>query len=228
MRKIVFFGKTSIGQKQKVMMERDLNMVVESFCVTSDYYSKGDSFCGRPVVCFDDLPKLYGKDNFEVYMTIRFGNMNQNRDKAFKLCEQRGYNIGNYIHSSSKNYSSKMGRGNIIFPNVYICDFSEIGNGNVITFNSLISFNSKIGDFNWLVNISVAGHTTIGNNCFMGNSSGSNHSVNIGNNNLISAGVIVTKNTKDNTVILPNKNIVLKDIDVDLMDALLRKSFKIL
>jgi acetyltransferase-like isoleucine patch superfamily enzyme len=227
MKKVVFFGKTSLGKRLKVMMERDSNMIVESFCVTADYYSEGETFCGRPVVCFDDLIELYGKNNFEVYMTVRFGKMNQNRAQAFELCEQRGYFIANYIHPSSNNYSSKMGRGNIIFPNVYIADYSEIGNGNVITFNSLISYDSVIGDFNWLVNINLAGHTTIGNHCFMGISSGTNHSISIGNNNLISAGIIISKSTKDNTVILPNKNIVLKNIDVDIMDALLRKAFLI-
>ena len=223
MKKIVFFGITSVGKRLKAIMERDSNTLVESFCVTSEYYSEGKTFCDRPVVCFDDLEKLYGKDNFEIYMTVRFGNMNRNRAQAFELCEQRGYTIANYIHPSSKNYSSKMGRGNIVFPNVYIADFAEIGDGNIIWYNSFISSDSIIGNFNWLVHIQLAGHTNIGNHCFMGNSSGTTNGTTIGNYNLISAGVIVTKNTKDNTVVLPSKNKELTGINVDIMHQLLRK-----
>jgi len=224
MKKVVLFGITSLGKRLKTIMERDSDMFVESFCLSTEYFQKGKTFCGRPVVCLDDLPALYGKENFKVYMTVRYGNLNQNRTKAFELCEERGYDIANYIHPSSKNYSSKMGRGNIVFPNVYIADFSEIGNGNVIWYESFISSDSKIGNFNWLVHIRLAGHTTIGNNCFMGNSSGSNNSISIGNYNLISAGVIVAKNTEENTVVLPSKNKELKNISIDIMDKLLRKT----
>lgn len=224
MKKIVFFGKTSLGKRLKAIMERDSNMLVESFCVSSEYYTEGDTFCGRPVICLDDLPQLYGEGNFEVYMTVRYGDMNQNRAQAFAMCEQRGFDIANYIHPSSKNYSSKMGRGNIVFPNVYIADFSEIGDGNIIWYNSFISSDTVIGNFNWLVHIQLAGNTIIGNNCFMGNSSGTNNSVTIGDFNLISAGVIVANSTKDNTVILPSKNKVLNGINIDIMDKILRKT----
>lgn len=224
MRNIVFFGKTSLAKRLKTIMERDGNIKVESFCVSSEYYKEGEIFCDRPVVNLDDLPKLYGAGNFEVYMTVRYGDMNQNRAKAFEMCDQRGYTIANYIDPTSTNYSSKMGRGNIVFPNVYIADFAELGDGNIIWYNSFISSDSKIGNFNWLVHINLAGNTTIGNNCFMGNSSGTNNSVSIGNNNLVSAGVIVTKSTKDNTVVLPNKNRELVGINTDIMDKLLRKA----
>src|SRR5690554_134299 len=112
MKKNILFGKTSLGKRLKVIMERDSNMQVDAFCVSSEYYSEGDTFCDRPVVCLDDLNQIYGEGNFEVYMTVRYGDMNQNRAKAFELCEQRGYKIANYIHPSTMNYASKMGRGN--------------------------------------------------------------------------------------------------------------------
>lgn len=223
MRKIIFFGVTSVGKRLKAIMERDSDMRVEAFCVTPEYYKEGGTYCGVPVVSFDDLEKLYGKDNFEIYLTIRFGSMNEKRAKAYELCEKRGYRIANYIHPSSKNYSSKMGRGNIIFPNVYIADFAEIGNGNIIWYNSFISSDSKIGNFNWLVHVQLAGHTNIGNNCFMGNMSGTTNGITIGNYNLIAAGTMVTKNTKDNTVVLPSKNKELVGVNVDIMHQLLIK-----
>lgn len=228
MKKVIFFGKTTLGKRLKTVMERDSDMRVESFCVTSDYYKKGETFCDRPVVCLEELPELYGKDNFEIYMTVRFGKMNHIRAQAFKICDDLGYNIANYVHPSSNNYASKMGRGNIIFPNVFIEENTELGNGNVIFHNSIVSFDNVIGDFNWLVNVNFAGRTIIGNNCFLGNACGTNNSVTIGDENLISAGVIVTKNTKSNSIILPPKNKILDNIDVEILDSLLRKSLPIM
>ncbi len=226
MKKVILFGKTSLGKRLKVLMERDSGLRVEAYCMTEEYFKENDSFCDRPVVRFEDLNKLYGEDGFEIYLTIRFGNMNESRAKAYELCKQMNYEVANYIHPFAKNFASKMGEGNIVFPNVYIADFAEIGNGNIIWYDSFISSDTKIGNFNWLVHVKLSGSCKIGNNCFMGNSSGTTNAVHIGNYNLIGAGAMVNQDTEDYTVVLPYKNTIIKNMRPEIMFRLLIKPEK--
>lgn len=97
--------------------------------------------------------------------------------------------------------SSILGMGNIIYPYCLIGPNTKIGNFNIITSYSFISHDCTIGHGNFLSTTGIAGRVNIGNNNFFGIRSTLLPNINVGNTNVIQAGMIVDKSMNDNSII---------------------------
>jgi acetyltransferase-like isoleucine patch superfamily enzyme len=107
-------------------------------------------------------------------------------------------NFPNIIHPSVVIAKSvKLGKGNIIYPNSVIGPNVNLGNFNLITSYSFISHDCSIGNFNFFSTTGLAGNTSVGNKNFFGIRSTVLPSINIGDENLIQAGMVVDKNISD-------------------------------
>jgi sugar O-acyltransferase (sialic acid O-acetyltransferase NeuD family) len=123
----------------------------------------------------------------------------------FKISERVDlYNLDfpNIIHPSVViSKSVNLGKGNIIYPNSVIGPNAKIGNFNLVTSYSFISHDCVIGDYNFLSTAGIAGNVLIGDRNFFGIRSTIIPSIQIGNDNLIQAGMVIDKNVTDNETI---------------------------
>src|SRR5690554_6718687 len=98
--------------------------------------------------------------------------------------------------------SSEIGLGTVVSHNVSIGPKAIIGDFNVINSRCTIGHDSKIGDNNFLSpQVALGGSTVIGANNLLGTNSCTIPDVEIGNNNKIMAGMVITNKVRNNETV---------------------------
>lgn len=200
MKKTIICGCTVFSRHLRYTMEHDAKIDIASYCVSSEYM-KEKEFDGRPIVPFEKLNDIFGKDNFRVLITVGYRGMNTGREKVFYQCEELRYEIASFIESTARVDAEYIGRGNIILGNSCLQPFSRIGDGNLMC-DALVGHGSTVENFNYLApRCTVAGLTKIGNNCFIGIGACIGDNISVGDYTLIGAGTTLTKSIDSNSVV---------------------------
>lgn len=209
MKKKLIFGMTNLADILFEYLKKD-QIDIEAFVVNREYQTENIHF-SKPVICFEDIQHFFSPELYSVYLCLGYHNMNDSRKRIFHEIKSKGYSLANYKHASSVVMTEDMGEGNIILDGVSIGPFTKIGDGNIFYSNAVIAHHALVGNFNYFsISASLAGNTRIGNNCFMGNNATTKDGIIIGNYSLIGAGAYVHDNIVGNTVIVPERSIVLE------------------
>ena len=124
------------------------------------------------------------------------------RKKMIKALQDKNAKIGSFFHHTVvKADGLDIGEGNIAGPFCMLEKYATIGNYNLLTSYCFISHDSIIGDNNFFSVAGVAGSVKVGNNNYFGIRSFTIPGVQIGDNNVIQAGMCVDKNVKDDTTV---------------------------
>lgn len=211
MKNIVIFGANDFGRILKYYLEEDKDpRKVCAFTMNRDYI-KEDTYCGLPVVPFEEIKCLYSPDEYEILIAIGNSKMNDVRKKIFFDCKGKGYRIASFIHSSCRIHSEITGEGNIFFENCLVYPFAKIGNGNLLWDNVLISHDCIVGDFNtFSSHADLCGYVTIGNNGYFGKHCEINEFLTIADYTLVGAKAYVKQNTQPYDVVVPARSVVLE------------------
>ncbi len=221
MRKIVIFGTSPFAKLMKWYIENDSDDAIVCFTVEKAYMNETE-FCGLPVVAFEELDTICKKDEVEILVTVGYRKMNQIREQIFKKCEDAGYKIASFIHSTVVNYADSVGYGNIILEEVKLQPFCSVGNGNIIQHFTIISHEAQVGDFNYFAgNVHIAGLSSVAHHCFVGINGLVQNTIKLAPYTMVGATACVNANTEEGTVITPSKNRVIKT-SVKAMDMFLR------
>ncbi|HUW04858.1 MAG TPA: acetyltransferase [Williamwhitmania sp.] len=181
----------------KVELDKQTNIVgyIEYAYNIEKYYARYN--LKAPVLC--DIDSFVPDENVEVLVGISdipFRNTMINR-----LLE-KGAVLASFIHSSViMPASTKIGKGNIIYPFCIIGPNTAIGDFNFITSYSFISHDCTVGNGNFLSTAGIAGRVKVGDNNFFGIRATVIPHIEIGNNNTIQAGMVVDKHIGDNSTI---------------------------
>ena len=95
----------------------------------------------------------------------------------------------------------EIGVGNIVFPFSILEKNAIVGNYNFLTTYCFISHDCVVGDNNFFSVAGIAGSVKVGDNNYFGIRSTVIPGIEIGNNNVVQAGMVVDKNIKDNTTV---------------------------
>ena len=160
-----------------------------------DHYDRYDF--KAPVL--GDIDSYQPKPDEEVLiavMDIQF------RRKMIEALTKKGAKIGSFFHHTVvKPDNLDIGVGNICGPFCMLEKYATIGNYNLLTSYCFISHDSIVGDNNFFSVAGVAGSVKVGNNNYFGIRSFTIPGVEIGNNNVIQAGMCVDKSIKDDTTV---------------------------
>lgn len=220
MKKLIIFGITAFSRLIRSIVEEDTDRMITAFCVNRDYLPAVPMVDQVPVVAFEDLDTLFGKDTFEVLITSGYAKMNENRKRAFRQCDEKGYAIASFVHSTVRCGADSMGRGNIVMQDCILHKFTKLGDGNILVDNTVIGHETEIGDFNFFAGITTGGLVKIGNHCFLGMKSIVCNDCTVSDYTLLGAGTVLSSNSEAHTVIMPARNRSIK-MDVDAMANLL-------
>jgi UDP-3-O-[3-hydroxymyristoyl] glucosamine N-acyltransferase len=150
-----------------------------------------------PILC--DIDSYEPKPDEEVLIAIMDIPF---RQKMIKALLAKNAKIGSFIHHNvvmPENIS--MGEGNIVGPFCMLEKYATIGNYNLLTAYCFIAHDCVVGDNNFFSVAGIAGSVKVGNNNYFGIRSFAIPHVEIGNNNVIQAGMTVDKNIKDDTTV---------------------------
>ena len=218
MKKIVIFGTTAFSFLIKSEMESD-GVDIAAFTVNEAYMPEtwDDPI---PLVPFEKLREYFGEDPFEIIITVGYKRMNERRAAVFHACDEMGYEIGSFVHSSAICKAASVGRGNIILPDCVINAYVKIGNGNIFVNNTVIGHETTVGDFNFFAGITTGGLATIGNHCFLGMKSIVCNNISVGDYTILGAGTVLSKSSNPYSMVFPAKNRTLS-LDIDSLDSVL-------
>jgi len=156
---------------------------------------------------FSSLKNYLYEEEFEYkneYLIIATGDMKLRRQvwEKYKNC--------NFLNINRSKYSpQKMGKGNIIFPEVFFDYFTEIGNNNIISAGTTVNHHCKIGDSNLFgPGCHLSGSVIVGNNCTFGSGVIVEPNSIIKDNTTIPSGTIIIGNIEGRIIAKRNKNIL--------------------
>ena len=206
MQKIVIFGTGDLAQRIFYYLKNSEDEVVAFSANKSNIES--DKLLGLPVVGFENVEKEYPPEEFSMFIALAYSEMNKKRRKFFDEAKNKGYELYSYIHPSTKIWDEfEMGENCFILAENIIQPFVKIGDNVLIGSNNLISHNTIIKDNCFLTsNITLGGHITIGANSFVGLSATINQRVKIGEECIIGAGTLITKDVNDKEVYAENSS----------------------
>ncbi|MBR3397300.1 MAG: acetyltransferase [Lachnospiraceae bacterium] len=227
MKQLIIFGNGDFARLLKYYIDEDDDREVRCFTVNASDI-RDVFFEGLPVVPFEDIEKKYSAEEYEILLGIGNVHMNDTRKRIFEECNNKGFNVASFIHSSSKIHNLEMGEGTIILEDCLFYPFAKIGKGNLFWDHVLVSHDCEIGDFNTFSgSADMAGYVKVGNNGYFGKQCLLNDGIVVGDYVLVGACAYVKRNLKDYEVVVPPRSSVLENKkSTDLMYMAYRLSHR--
>lgn len=178
---------------------------VRAFACHAQYKCK-DTFGGLPVVTIEELDHQYPPGAVEVFVAIGYRKMNKLRQATYEELKARGYSFASFIAPNVKTWSSNhFGENVFVFENNVIQPHVKIGNNTILWSGNHIGHHSSIGNHCFISShVVVSGSCKIGDNCFLGVNSTLHDSLSIGPENLIGAGAVIARDTREREVFVPS------------------------
>lgn len=201
-KKAIIFGTARFAEVVDFYLTHDSEYEVAAFTVSGN--DSLDSFCGKPVVSFEDVQKKYSPAEYEMFVAIGCRKMNLLRQDFCKDARNKGYKLLSYICSKAICWEKdKIGDNVFVFENNVIQPFVSIGDGTILWSGNHIGHHSTIGEYCFITShVVISGDCIIKDRCFIGVNATFHDGLTIGEATLIGAGSLISENTEDNSVYL--------------------------
>lgn len=201
-KKMVIVGDSAFAQIAYEYFTYDSEFEIVAFSVEKSYL-KNESMFNLPIVAFEDIERLYPKEEYYIFVAAVYTKLNRLRTRLMLECKQKGYRLASYVSSKAFMWRNvKLGEHCFIFENNVIQPFVEIGDNAVLWSGNHIGHHSKLGDNLFIAShIVVSGFCNVGKNCFIGVNATIINNINIGDDCIIGAGTLVLKDVEDGKIV---------------------------
>jgi len=209
MDKIVIFGNGEIGELAEYYFRTDSEYEVIAF-TADDEYVKSDTFCGLPLIKFQDVKEIYPSDSYKMFIALSYSRMNKDRAEKYYKAKELGYDLVSYVSRKCTFLTEiPVGDNCFILEDNTIQPFVRIGNNVTLWSGNHIGHESVIEDHcNITSHVVISGHVHIHSYCFIGVNATIRDSITIAQGTLIGAGAVIMKDTVEKGVYLPPKAIL--------------------
>ena len=207
MEKIVIFGNGEIGELAEYYFRTDSEYEVVAF-TADDEYVKSDTFCGLPLIKFQDITEIYPSDSYKMFIALSYSSMNKDRAEKYYKAKKLGYDLVSYVSSKCTFLTEiPIGDNCFILEDNTIQQFVRIGNNVTLWSGNHIGHHSEVLDNNFISShVVVSGHVHIHSFCFIGVNATLHDNIIIAPETLIGAGAVIAKDTIEKGVYLPPKS----------------------
>ena len=203
--KILIFGTGSFAQVVKFLLEHDSPHQVVGFTVNEDHITEKE-LMGLPILPFENLIVSHPPRDFKMFVAVGYKNVNHVRAKICAEAKRAGYELITYISSKCSYWGESIGDNCFIFEDNTIQPFVKIGSDVIMWSGNHIGHHSSIGDHCFISShVVISGHVTVGPFCFIGVNATTRDSISIGESNVIGAGALIMKSTKDKEVYITKR-----------------------
>lgn len=201
MERIILFGTSSGSKIAHFTLSHDANYEVVAFTIDREYI-KEDSFCGLPVIPFEEIQEQYPPSHFKMLVAIFANGMNKLRAKKCGEAREKGYSLISYIHPKAIVAPDLVMGDNCFISEGVICrPFSRLGDDVILMPGALIGHDTNIMDHCFVGNRAVVmGVVTMEPFCFIGPNATIMETVIIARECLIGGGVVLQESTKEREV----------------------------
>ena len=196
-RKLYIFGTQNFAEMSHYLFSEDSGYEIAGFTVDGSYLDR-TSFKGLPVLAYEDFLKAVQPEDADLFVAVGVGKINTLRAQKVARIQQDGYRLASYVSSSARIPKDLVLAPNtMIMDNVNIHPFVSIGANTIIWSSSRIALKVRIGAHVWITSAVIGDSSTIGDFSFVGLNATVAPFTNIASHNLIGAGALILKDTKD-------------------------------
>jgi len=166
---LVVFGSSEIAQLAHFYFSTDSEYEVVAFTVDSAYLTD-TTFCGLPVIAFEEISKQYNPDLYELFIAVGYSKLNAIRKEKYLAAKAMGYRLASFISSHATILNDgRIGENCFIFEDNTIQPFVTIGNNVTLWSGNHIGHHSTIKDHCFIAShVVISGGVEIGEQCFIG------------------------------------------------------------
>jgi sugar O-acyltransferase (sialic acid O-acetyltransferase NeuD family) len=197
MKSLVVFGTTDAAELAHFYFTRDSEYKVAAFTVDAAFL-KAESFCGLPVVPFEEIGVSHPPDQYELFVALGYSKLNQIRKEKYLAAKNCGYRLSSYISSKATLLNEgRVGSNCFILEDNTVQPFVTIGDNVTLWSGNHIGHHSTIRDHCFLAShIVVSGRVVIGESCFIGVNATLRDHITVGENSIIGAGTLLLASTE--------------------------------
>ena len=192
MKKLVIFGSGDIAQLAHYYFSTDSDYQVVAFTVDASYI-KEPSFCGLPVVAFEEVIQKYPPESNDFFVALSYSKLNAIRKEKFFSAKEKGYKLVSFISSRATVLNDgQIGENCFIFEDNTIQPFVRIGNNVTLWSGNHIGHHSVIKDHTFIAShVVVSGGVEIGEQCFVGVNAALRDHIKVGDRCVVGAGALL-------------------------------------
>lgn len=202
-KKLIIFGTGDIAQLAHYYFSNDSDYEIAAFTVDASYIDK-PSFCGLPVVPFEDITAQYPPSGFQSFVALSYSKLNMVRKEKYLAAKALGYEIVSYVSTQANILNqNQIGENCFILEDNTIQPFVKIGNNVTLWSGNHIGHHSNIMDHTFISShVVISGGVTIGEQCFIGVNATLRDHIQIGDRCVIGAGTLLLSNAEAEGVYL--------------------------
>ncbi|WP_431108563.1 acetyltransferase [Variovorax paradoxus] len=191
-RRLVIFGTGDIAQLAHYYFGKDPRFEIVAFTVDAAYVRE-PSFCGLPVIPFEEVAGRYPPDEYEMFVALSYAKLNAVRKDKYLETKAKGYRIASYVSRQATVLNDDhIGENCFILEDNTIQPFARIGNNVTLWSGNHIGHHSIISDHCFLAShIVVSGGVVVGEQCFVGVNATLRDHITIGERCVIGAGALM-------------------------------------
>lgn len=192
MKPLLIFGSGDIAQLAHYYFTRDSGYRIEAFTVDAAY-RKEDTFCGLPVVPFEEIATRYPPDRYEIFIALSYSKLNAVRKEKYLAAKDLGYRLASYISSHATVLNDgRFGDNCFIFEDNTIQPFVTIGNNVTLWSGNHIGHHSTVRDHCFIAShVVISGGVEIGESCFIGVNATLRDHIKVGEKCVVGAGTLL-------------------------------------
>ena len=198
---LIVFGTGDVAQLADFYFSNDSDSRVVAFTVDGALL-KRDSFCGKPVVPFEEISQHYPANRHSFFAAVGYTKLNKVRAEKVAVARSQGYRISSYVSSKATVFSDfQAGENVFILEDNTIQPFAQIGNNVTLWSGNHIGHHSVIEDDCFIAShVVVSGGVRIGAGTFVGVNVTIRDRVQIGKRCVLGAGSLILSDAPDESV----------------------------
>ena len=203
-KKLLIFGDSTFAEVAYECFTHDSDFVVVGFVVESNYLTKTELF-GLPVVPIDHLDEFFPSKEIYFYVALVYSQMNRLRKRLYLTLKSLGYRPASYISSRSFVWHNvEIGEHCFIFEDNTLQPFVNIGDNVVCGVETILAITLVYENCFISSHVVVSGHCAIGSSSFLGVNSTIANNIELGSDNWVGPGVLITKSTDNESLFKVN------------------------
>lgn len=201
MKNIVLAGNATTAEILYGYLERDQRYRVIGMTVDDDFVA-GGGVSGLETVPFSQLPRVHGPADCAIIMAMGYNSLNRVRASMFERLKGAGYAIETYVHPDARIYTRHpLGEGCVVLPSAVLEPHVRVGANTLVWANTTLAHHCSVDDHCWVASGAViSGQAHVKHNSFIGVNATVVNEVVVGAYNIVGAGALITRSTKDSTV----------------------------
>lgn len=202
-KKLVIFGSGDIAQLAHFYFSTDSAYEIVAFTVDGSYI-EAPTFCGLPVVAFEDVAEHYPTHSHELFIALSYSKLNAVRKEKYLAAKALGYTLASYISSHATVLNEgRIGDNCFILEDNTIQPFVNIGNNITLWSGNHIGHHSTIQDHTFIAShVVISGGVHIGEQCFIGVNATLRDHITVEDKCVVGAGALLLANAEQEGVFI--------------------------